>query len=168
MNTVERTIRALQSEPGLRSVCPRCRRNFSLRQALLFPARGPYPDAAGQALRHWEEELRSWRHEITRRREQARAAPGRSSIATQAGQLLEVVVPVRQKDVPHREWRPMGDPVDFLVFPGLSRGRVEAIRFVEVKTGGAGLNARQRMVEHAVQGGKVEFRVVDRTAQEAE
>lgn len=168
MDAVERMIRRLQSERGLRAVCPRCGRDFPVRQALLFPARGPYPEPVEQGLRRWKEELQSRRREIVQRRQRARLAPGRSRIATETGQLLEVLVPVRQGEVPHREWRPLGDPIDFLVFPGLSRGKVEAVRFVEVKTGTATLNQHQRMVEEAVQNGRVEFRVADCTPREEE
>lgn len=81
----------------------------------------------------------------------------RRRIATETGQLLEVLVPVRQ-----------GGPIDFLVFPGLSRGKVQAVRFVEMKTGSASLNQHQRMVEEAVESGRVEFRVADCTPREEE
>jgi predicted Holliday junction resolvase-like endonuclease len=47
--------------------------------------------------------------------------------------------------------------VDLVVFDGLAEGRVRRIVFVEVKTGGAGLTGRERMVREAVRSGAVEW-----------
>ena len=59
-----------------------------------------------------------------------------------------------------RDWRRLGEPVDFVVFDGLSAtGRVQAVRFVEVKTGRARLANTQQMVREAVERGKVRLEV---------
>jgi predicted Holliday junction resolvase-like endonuclease len=52
----------------------------------------------------------------------------------------------------------LGKPVDFVVFDGLDDGKVRRIVFIEVKTGGAKLNARERCVRDAVRAGAVEWR----------
>jgi hypothetical protein len=44
----------------------------------------------------------------------------------------------------------VGDPVDFVVFDGLSDGYVHRVVFVEVKTGNAELNGNERRVKSAV------------------
>jgi len=54
----------------------------------------------------------------------------------------------------------LGRPVDFVIFDGLDEGRLRRIVFVEVKTGGAKLNARQRCVRDAVRSGAVEWREI--------
>ena len=56
-----------------------------------------------------------------------------------------------------KDARFLGSPVDLVVFDGLSEGRVRRIVFVEVKTGGAGLTGRERLVREVVRGGKVEW-----------
>jgi len=54
----------------------------------------------------------------------------------------------------------LGRPVDFVIFDGLDEGRLRRIVFVEVKTGGAKLNARQRCVRDAIRSGAVEWREI--------
>jgi predicted Holliday junction resolvase-like endonuclease len=56
-----------------------------------------------------------------------------------------------------RDARFMGDPVDFVVFDGLSEGDVRKVIFVEVKTGASVLNLRERQVRDAIRSGKVEW-----------
>jgi predicted Holliday junction resolvase-like endonuclease len=76
-----------------------------------------------------------------------------------AGKVLEQLVPYlpafpfNPKDV-----RFLGSPVDFVVFDGLSDGAVSRVVFVEIKTGTAELNARERRVRDAVRERRVEWR----------
>ena len=56
-----------------------------------------------------------------------------------------------------REARFLGSPVDFVVFDGLETGTVRQVVFVEVKTGGAGLSERERLVRDAVRGRRVDW-----------
>ncbi len=53
------------------------------------------------------------------------------------------------------ELRFIGKPVDFIAFVGASRGRIEEVAFVEVKTGGAGLSPVERSLRDAVKEGRV-------------
>jgi len=54
----------------------------------------------------------------------------------------------------------LGKPVDFVVFDGLDDGKVRRIVFIEVKTGNAKLNTRERCVRDAVRAGAVEWREI--------
>jgi predicted Holliday junction resolvase-like endonuclease len=54
-----------------------------------------------------------------------------------------------------RDARFLGAPVDFVVFDGLAEGAVRRVVFVEVKTGGGRLSARERLVREAVEAGRV-------------
>lgn len=80
------------------------------------------------------------------------------SQAVTAGKVHEQLMPYlptfpyNPKDV-----RFLGSPVDLVVFDGLAEGRVRRIVFVEVKTGGAGLTDRERLVREAVRDGEVEW-----------
>jgi predicted Holliday junction resolvase-like endonuclease len=56
-----------------------------------------------------------------------------------------------------RDARFLGAPVDLVVFDGLAEGRCERVVFVEVKTRGARLTARERLVREAVEAGRVEW-----------
>ncbi|MDR7416923.1 MAG: Holliday junction resolvase-like protein [Armatimonadota bacterium] len=155
-----RLIRELQRDPALRAICPECGCDFPLSKAVLFPLRGPIPEQAREVIEKRNAELADRRRRLREQRKRARELPGRTRVATLAGQTMEAVVPVLEREVPHREWRPLGDPIDYLVFRGLvQHGRVEVVQFVEVKTGSARTNARQRIVKEAVEAGRVRFQV---------
>jgi predicted Holliday junction resolvase-like endonuclease len=80
------------------------------------------------------------------------------SQAVTAGKIYEQLVPY----LPGFAFNPkdarfLGTPVDFVIFEGLSEGRVRRIVFVEVKTGGSQLTTREREVRDAVKAGNVEW-----------
>jgi predicted Holliday junction resolvase-like endonuclease len=80
------------------------------------------------------------------------------SEAVTAGKVHEQLVaylpefPYNPKDV-----RFLGSPVDLVVFDGMAEGRLQRIVFVEIKTGGAGLSARERCVRDVIQAGDVDW-----------
>ena len=80
------------------------------------------------------------------------------SQAVTAGKVHEQLIPYLPA-FPYnpKDARFLGSPVDLVVFDGLSEGRLRRIVFVEVKTGGAGLTGRERLVREIVRGGKVEW-----------
>lgn len=55
------------------------------------------------------------------------------------------------------ELRFVGKPVDFIAFVGASRGRIEEIAFVEVKSGNAALSQVERSLRDAVKEGRVRW-----------
>jgi len=74
------------------------------------------------------------------------------------GQIYEQLVPY----LPGFRFNPkdaqfLGRPVDFVVFDGLDEGDLRRIVFVEVKTGGAKLTTRERLVRNAIREGNVEW-----------
>ena len=56
-----------------------------------------------------------------------------------------------------RDARFLGGPVDYVVFDGLEEGSVRRVVLVEIKTGGATLSSRERLVRDAVQERRVEW-----------
>lgn len=80
------------------------------------------------------------------------------SLAVTTGKVSEQLAPY----LPGFAYNPkdarfLGSPVDLVVFDGLSAGAVTRVVFVEVKTGGADLSARERRVRDAVREGRVEW-----------
>jgi predicted Holliday junction resolvase-like endonuclease len=55
------------------------------------------------------------------------------------------------------ELRFVGKPVDFIAFVGSSRGRIEEVVFVEVKSGGAALSSVERSLRDVVKEGRVRW-----------
>jgi predicted Holliday junction resolvase-like endonuclease len=80
------------------------------------------------------------------------------SQAVTAGKVHEQLIPYlpafpyNPKDV-----RFLGSPVDLVVFDGLAEGRVRRVVFLEVKTGSAGLTARERCVRNVIRAREVEW-----------
>jgi predicted Holliday junction resolvase-like endonuclease len=91
-------------------------------------------------------------------RERERSDAIRQSKAVVTGQVYEQLVPY----LPEFKFNPrdahfLGKPVDFIVFDGLSDNDLRRVVLVEIKTGSAGLTARERSVRDAVRSGKVEW-----------
>ena len=85
------------------------------------------------------------------------------------GKVVEKIAPsLPGFPVNSADCRSLFEPIDYVVFQGLSRfGKVEAIQFVDVKSGGARLNGIQQQVRHAVESGKVRMLIVPRPGLES-
>lgn len=76
---------------------------------------------------------------------------------------------VAEQLVPHfPEWkhtpsdaRFIASPLDYVVFSGLSKDKVEEIIFVEVKTNSSQTTKRQRSVRDAIKNGKVSYELLE-------
>jgi len=78
------------------------------------------------------------------------------SLAVTAGKVHEQLVPyLPEFGFNPKDARFLGSPVDLIVFDGLAAGDVRRIVFVEVKTGGASLTARERQVRDVVESREV-------------
>ena len=83
-----------------------------------------------------------------------------ASRRTLAGKALEHLTPLLPEMLSRfnpTDCRFLGSPVDFVVFNGLDEGHVSEIVFVEVKTGRAQMNSRERLVRDAADEGRVRF-----------
>jgi len=78
------------------------------------------------------------------------------SLAVTAGKVHEQLVPyLPEFGFNPKDARFLGSPVDLIVFDGLAAGDVRRIVFLEVKTGGASLTARERQVRGVVEAREV-------------
>jgi predicted Holliday junction resolvase-like endonuclease len=87
-----------------------------------------------------------------------------AAVGSNFGKIAEQIIPAFVT-FPYKqtECRPLFEPVDYVIFNGLAkRGRVEAIKFVDVKTGEARLSPGQRQIRDRVSEGKVKHRVIGR------
>ena len=80
------------------------------------------------------------------------------SLAVTAGKVHEQLIPyLPEFGFNPKDARFLGSPVDLVVFDGLADGDVRRVVFLEVKTGGAPLTARERQVRDAVEARAVEW-----------
>jgi predicted Holliday junction resolvase-like endonuclease len=85
-----------------------------------------------------------------------RADAVQRSLAVTAGKVHEQLVPyLPEFGFNPKDARFLGSPVDLIVFDGLSAGDVRRIVFLEVKTGGASLTARERQVRDIIEAREV-------------
>jgi predicted Holliday junction resolvase-like endonuclease len=77
------------------------------------------------------------------------------------GQIFEQLVPyLPEFEFSPKDARFLGRPVDFVVFDGLDEGELRQIVFVEVKTGGAKLTPRERLIRDAIRAGRVTWKEI--------
>lgn len=80
------------------------------------------------------------------------------SQAAVAGRVFERVAPYLPGfGYNPRDIRFLGDPVDFVIFDGLSEGNLRNVVFVEVKTGDGELHSNERKVKTAIRDRCVEW-----------
>ena len=101
-------------------------------------------------------------------RDARRSAIDQHRAVTQ-GQVYEQLVPyLPDFGFNAKDARFLGRPVDLVVFDGLEEGALRRIVFVEVKTGGSKLTARERMIRDAIREGRVAWREIRKEEGKAE
>ncbi len=154
------TIRQLQSDPRIHGHCPHCDEGFPLRQAVLFYADEPLPEKAREVLAEWKVDFGERKKGLADARRRAPQESEQRTIDVNLGKILEKIAPVFDGfGYSARDCRALFEPIDYLVFQGLARrGQVEALVFVDIKTGGGGLNQHQCQIRDAVNDGKVQWK----------
>lgn len=150
-------IRALERS-GAYAECPCCQEPVRLSKVGLFYLNDLTPEAetAYEAL---QDDLKDRAKALQQRR---KAIPKQSEGGAQAvniGFILERLAPsLPSFRFDHTDCRSLFDPIDYVIFEGLSRkGRVDRVFFVDIKTGRARLQQRQKTIKALVECGKVSF-----------
>ena len=138
--------------------CPSCAKTFRLRDAGLFYQ----DDFTPQAKKLYEERLAQLAERRRELREARRRIPSSSEVTAQAvniGFILERIAPILgQFRFQRNDCRALFDPIDYIIFEGLSsKGIVSRILFTDIKTGAAGLTSRQKEIRTLVEHKKVEW-----------
>jgi len=127
----------------------------------LFDGTKPFPQKALEVQQALREELEERGKQLQKRK---KLITQKSLITTRAvniGKNLEKILPTMKEFkwmVPDCKF--LGDPIDLIIFNGLSINRVSSISFVEVKSGTATLKERQKSIRNAIEDGKVSYKVV--------
>jgi predicted Holliday junction resolvase-like endonuclease len=132
--------------------CPECNHQFKLKDADLF-----YLDSFSEKARNqYKEELRKLKDQKKEVEDLRKAMKTTSKTGAQAvniGFLMERITPCMNTfPFEHNDCRSLFDPIDYLVFNGLSENHsVDKIVFMDIKTGQARLSKSQREIRDAVQ-----------------
>ena len=135
-----------------------CGGEFKLSDVLLFDGTKPFPENALAIQKKLQEELKQKEEDLKTRFKRATTGANITAKAVNVGKLLEKVLPTMKNfsyELP--DCRFLGDPVDFITFKGLSRGKVDSISFVEVKSGNARLNPHQKDIKNAIEDKKLKY-----------
>ena len=139
--------------------CP-CGFEFKLSDLILFDGTKPFPPEVQDVQEKYEEEL--WKRNLKLEKNK-KLTTEKAIITTRSvniGKNLEKILPIMEDfkwQLP--DCRFLGDPIDLLIFNGLSVNNIESISFIEVKSGKARLNKHQKLVKEAVEDNRVKYRV---------
>lgn len=157
MNT-EQLIKKLR-ESNLYAECP-CGGEFKLSRSILFDGTKPFPEKALELQKRLKKELKNREDKLKKRRKLATKKAQITTKAVNIGKILEKVLPTMRDfkwAVPDSKF--LGDPIDLIVFNGLSVNKVKSINFIEVKSGKARLNSHQESIRDAIEEQKVSYKV---------
>jgi predicted Holliday junction resolvase-like endonuclease len=155
---VMKLIAELQTSK-LYATCP-CGEEFKISKAVLFDGTKPFPKGALEKQQELKDSLEERKKLLEKRNKAATEKAQKTTAAVNIGKSLEKILPVA-KDfkwvVP--DTKVLGDPIDLMVFNGLSNGKVDSLSFVEVKSGAAKLNDHQKSIRDAIADHKVSYGV---------
>lgn len=159
-SSVTELIRYLQTSK-LYAGCPYCNEEFPLSGTLLFDGTGTFPNEAEKKRVDLEEELKQKHEDLTKRQERADAGAEKKAIEVGIGKIIEKVLPsYKNFNMVATDCRFLGEPIDMVVFDGVSDNKINKITFLDVKTGNAALNKHQRLVRDAIEDQKVKFEAI--------
>ncbi len=105
-----------------------------------------------------ERDFQALQHDLDRRIALARTEAVEKSRNVLKGQISEHLAPY----LPDFLWEAsdckfLGQPIDLIIFKGRTKGEIEEIIFVDVKTGESKLSKVQRNIKDCILNGKVSF-----------
>jgi len=138
--------------------CPHCGDEFSLSKALLFDGRGKFPTQAETKKLELLNELKERADDLLEQQKRATTKSENTAIAVGVGKIIEKILPAHKNfDLVPADCRFLAEPIDMIVFDGVSENKVNKITFMDVKTGGATLNKHQKQVRDAIQDHNVKW-----------
>ena len=162
MSSLKAFIADLQRDPRFKGTCPACMEDFRLADAVLFALSDQPPKAALTALAAMRERIKERKRELARSRELMTKTARRTAEAVNLGKIVEKIVPsFASFSYEPGDCRALFEPIDYLVFSGLAKqNQVEALFFVDVKSGSARLSRAQASIKSAVEAGSVRFGMI--------
>ncbi len=131
--------------------CPNCEEEFPLSKSLLFDGRGKFPSKAENRREELLQELKDRTAELLKRQRSATIKSERLAIAVGIGKIIEKILPAHKNfDLTPSDCRFLAEPIDMIVFDGISDNKINHITFMDVKTGNASLNKHQKQIRDAI------------------
>jgi predicted Holliday junction resolvase-like endonuclease len=159
MTAATALIPELKRDRRFKATCPACMEAFRLCDAVLFAWSDQPPKAALAELHAMRERIKERRRELAHGRELMTKTAQRTAQAVNLGKIVEKIVPsFASFSYEPGDCRALFEPIDYLVFSGLAKqNHVEALFFVDVKSGNARLSQSQHSIKKAIEIGAVRF-----------
>jgi len=131
--------------------CPCCEEPIPLREAGLFYLDN-FTDEAETLYQKRQEEIKERAESLKRLRKSISFRSEVGAKAVNIGFILERLAPsMKTFRFEHNDCRSLFDPIDYLIFEGLTlKGKVTRILFVDIKTGGGRLKSVQKEIRELV------------------
>jgi predicted Holliday junction resolvase-like endonuclease len=154
-------IARLQRNTRFMGTCPSCSEDFRLADATLFSIEDAPPEEALAVIQGIREAIQERKQELKRAKARMTERAEATAQAVNLGKIVEKIVPSFSTfGYPPGDCRALFEPIDYLVFSGLTgRRQVDSIHFVDVKSGGARLAPKQRTIKNVVERGGVKFKL---------
>lgn len=145
---------------GFYAECPSCEERIRLKDSRLFYL-DSFPDKAKEVYERLKGEQRERAAELTSRRRSISATSETGAQSVNMGLILERLAPCMGSFRFERsDCRSLFDPIDYLIFEGLStKGLVSKIVFMEIKTGASSLKSTQKQIRSLVRSKKVSLAI---------
>lgn len=117
--------------------------------------------------RHILNELSEYKEKYHSDIKKAREEAVQKSRSVMRGQATEHLAPYILKDTNPKDYRFIGNPVDYVIFEGLSEvldgqaDQIKSITFLDIKTGKSNLNKSQRRIRDAIASNSVKFELIN-------
>jgi len=129
----------------------------------LFSIKAPLTGAASEKVEEIKSGLKLQREALLLAKKRMTERAAKTAESVNLGKILEKIIPsfpsfgFRTGDC-----RALFEPVDYVVFKGLTdKGVIDALAFVDVKSGRAGLTSKQKGIKRIVEAGKLAFERMD-------
>jgi len=127
----------------------------------LFDGRGAFPEDAEAIRQNMLKEMEQRKEILEKRKVSADVGAEKKAIEVGIGKIIEKIVPAhRMFKMPLCDCRPLFEPIDFIVFNGMSKMTVNSVTFLEIKTGNSRLNKHERMVRDAITDKRILYKAV--------
>jgi len=161
VNTSTDSFIKILQKSKLSAACPYCYNEFSLSKSLLFDGTQKFPRPAQVTQLEWEKDLGNRISDLQKQRKRVEHVTEKITIAVGLGKIIEKILPAHKNfNMITSDCRFLAEPIDMVVFHGLSDNKINHITFMDVKTGNAHLNEHQKTIRDAVKDHKVKWKAV--------
>lgn len=154
-------ITELKRNKRFMGTCPSCGNDFRLADAVMFSLNEQPPAQALVAIKELKQQIKERKDQLAKARERMTKRAQNTAAAVNLGKIVEKIVP-SFSSFPHiaGDCRALFEPIDYLIFSGLTRSRqVDLLSFVDVKSGAARLTQAQKAIKEVVESGALSFGV---------